>query len=80
MQVPGQWVQASGRAKGATGGPNTRKVSFFALAFRRVVMSLEGKKGRAMGWASGVFMMMTANDRMLWLTYFRSVAGSREMR
>ena len=44
MQVPGQWVQASGRAKDAAGGPNTRKVSLFALAFRRVVMSLEGKK------------------------------------
>ena len=41
---PGNGIQASGRAKDAAGGPNTRKVSFFALAFRRVVMSLEGKK------------------------------------
>ena len=76
----GKWGLSFGPGEGCRRWTEHAEGFLFRAGVCRVVMSLEGTEAATMGWASGVFTTMTANDRMLWLTYFKSVARSREMR
>lgn len=81
MQVPGQLVQAPGREK----EPPVDRTHAKGFLFRAgsfwlfgVSCHWRGKKA-AMGWASGVSMTMTANDRMLLPVLLWCFADSREL-